>query len=408
MEMKETETQPTSTSQEQPAVYQNAEVVTAQTPAGETGSMNVVGDSQGQVANDMAPAQSASAMPAAAAPVTAVVKKPTMTFAQFREKFLNQKIFNLVLFVLGIALVILSIFEFGHLALAFSDIYSEMIDAITGLNYWSFFQIIITLLALGTYATQIIYAIIALIKKGHKVRFDHVATPLAIAVLWKFFAKYNPNCFFCRTLNLGVFYEVILWTTLVYIIIRLFKPDWNKRLGGVVCSVIGVLLAIGIYMLTEDASFINMDFLNLSNDMEWKALLNEIADLPQGVLISLFMYFITGIFGALLPFLALSTIAYYLDVFAGDETRQYYSLRYAQRTSILMVVMQSISIALAVTCYFLCKSSDIVTCALDYKLLALTLILPIAMIVISWLPWKIHMMIYTRNCKKHDQLRGAK
>lgn len=67
MEMKETETQPTSTSQEQPAVYQNAEVVTAQTPAGETGSMNVVGDSQGQVANDMAPAQSASAMPAAAA-----------------------------------------------------------------------------------------------------------------------------------------------------------------------------------------------------------------------------------------------------------------------------------------------------------------------------------------------------
>ena len=84
MEMKET--QPTSAAQEQPAVYQNAEVVTAQTPTGETGSTNVIGDAQGKVANDMAPAQSASAMPTAAAPVTAVTKKPTMTFAQFREK----------------------------------------------------------------------------------------------------------------------------------------------------------------------------------------------------------------------------------------------------------------------------------------------------------------------------------
>lgn len=416
MEMKETETQPTSTSET--AIFQNAEAVTAQTPVGQTAplnadggaqgeTINIIGGSQDKATNDVAIAQAADALPASAAPVISV-KKPTMTFAQFRAKFLNQKIFNLVLFVLGIALVVLSMFEFGHLAISFYHIYGEMIDVIVGLKYWAFFQILMTLLALGTYATQIIYSIIALVKKGHKVRIDHVATPLAITVLWRFFEKYNPESFFCRTLNLGVFYEMILWVTIVYIVIRLFKPDWHKRLGAVVCSVVGVCLAIGIYMLTENTFFINMDFLTLSNEMEWKPLLDAISELKDLELLSLLFYFITGIFNALLPFMALSTVAYYLDVFAGDETRQYYSLRYSQRTAILMVVMESINIAISLACYFLCKSSNVVTCALDYKLLVLTLLLPIALIVISWLPWKIHMMVYARNCKKHDQLRGTK
>lgn len=408
MEMKETEAQNASIPQEEPAVSQDNEaVVTAQTPAEDAATVNVADGEAETIANEMAPAEAAAAMPAATAPVT-TVKKPSMTFAQFRSKYLNQKVINLVLKLLGLVMLVLSVLEFAHLALLFTNIYGIMIDAVIGLHFKDYFQIIITLIAFIAYFMQILVSIIAFIKKGHKVRLDHIATPLAIAVLWRFFAKYGvADAFFCYTLQLGTCYKVLLWVLLVYIIIRMLKSDWDKRLGAVVCGMVGIALIIGQYLLLEGNAAFNMIFQEIESiglvEYARAAFESEGAEL-----LILILYMLSSVFSILLPFMALSMIGYYVDVLAGDEAYQYYSLSYARRTSVVMIVMQSINIAFNLTCYFVYKSQEGIICTIDYKIMVLSLLLPIALVVINGLPWRIHTTIYVRNCKRHDQVRGVK
>lgn len=413
MEMKETEVQNASTPQNESAVSQSEAIFTVETPVEEktaenvAETVNVIDGSAPPIENEMAPAVAVDTMPTSAAPVIAE-KKSSMTFAQFRAKYLNQKVFDLILRAIGLAMLVLSVLEFGHLALLFTGIYGEMMESIIGLKYGHYFQIIITLVALGAYLLQIISAIVALLKKGHKVRLDHIATPLGISVLWRFFAKFNEESYFCRTLQLGACYEVLLWVLLVYIVIRMLKSDWNKRLGAVVCGMVGIALIIGLYLLMEDGVFFSVAFKNIGSGMGWSELGSVALDLEGFEQLVLVLYILSGIFSALLPFMALSMIGYYVDVLAGDESYQYYSLSYAYKTSVVMIVMESINIAFDLTCYFLSKSKGGIVCTIDYKMMILSLLLPIALVIINGLPWKIHSKIYARNCKKHDQLRGAK
>lgn len=364
-----------------------------------------------------------------------VSAKEIVRFA--KNNIFTSKVCTIILLCLGIAITTLCVYQIILWGISIKDSYSDYLAAIETLDFINIVVMAFILLFMIVLLVNIIKCIISLIKKGHEMRFEMVATIVSFYVFFKFVEE---KLFVGMPLLISDFsffpiLKMLLILAGIYSVIRLFAKDFGSRIWSIIFSCVAIALAIVMFSV-EVGNFatytidipdgkpfsVQLSDLNIYNYIQsiidagsfddgvtnqelW--LLACSINFDEMAIFVVLLQFVPIMVANVLPYAAISLLAYLLYGLVGRNYTQYYNLQTCKKVSAVMLVVSIFSLAATIGLSVACLLTDTyLSIKIDYTNAIITLLLCIALIVITSLPWKIYKTTYRRRYAKYQKREG--
>jgi len=346
---------------------------------------------------------------------------------------------KITLLVLEALMLLLCGIQFVKWCLSIKDTYMNYWEAIRTLDIVNIVTMVLMLVFAITLFAKVIEGIVGMIKKGREVSFASVATLFSFAI----FSMFMTHLFEGKELLISSFayapmLKALVWIVGIYTVVRLLLKDFGARVWSVFFSIGGIILAI--VMFTQNAGdFASITFGNSGESVsyslsELNALellkvvffeggltdaneaelllfagfaLSDLGIGEMGYMLCLLMQVVAMLVADLLPYAALSLMGYFLYGLTCRNYVQYYQLRAAQKVATTMLVISVMSLASTIALSVLAGRIEGLTITIDYVSAALTLVLGVAMIVVTALPWKFYNITYNRHFAEYKKNGGG-
>ena len=322
--------------------------------------------------------------------------------------------------------------------LSIKDTYMNYWDAIRTIDIVNIVTMVLMLIFAITLFAKVIEGIVGMIKKGREVSFASVATLFAFAI----FSMFMTQLFDGKELLISSFayapmLKALAWIVGIYTVIRLLFKDFGARVWSVFFSIGGIILAIVMFMQNVgDFALITFETLGESVSFSFSELnvieffkilffdgsltdangaellliaefaLSDLGIGEMGLLLCTLMQIIAMVVADLLPYAALSLMGYFLYGLTCRNYVQYYQLRAAQKVATTMLVISVMSMASTIALSVLASRAGGLTITVDYVRATLTIVLDVAMIVVTALPWKFYNITYNRHFAEYKKNGG--
>ncbi len=342
------------------------------------------------------------------------------------------------LLVLEALMLLLCGIQLVKWCLSIKDTYMNYWDAIRTFDIVNIVTMVLMLIFAITLFAKVIEGIVGMIKKGREASFASVATLFAFAI----FSMFMTHLFDGKELLISSFayapmLKALAWIVGIYTVIRLLFKDFGARVWSVFFSIGGIILAIVMFMQNVgDFALITFETLGESVSFSFSELnvieffkilffdgsltdangaellliaefaLSDLGIGEMGLLLCTLMQIIAMVVADLLPYAALSLMGYFLYGLTCRNYVQYYQLRAAQKVATTMLVISVMSMASTIALSVLASRAGGLTITVDYVRATLTIVLDVAMIVVTALPWKFYNITYNRHFAEYKKNGG--
>lgn len=370
-------------------------------------------------------------------PKKKITVKDVFVFAQ--TYIFVPKVCSFILITLGIVLTLLCGFQMVEWGFSVKETYLEYWKAIKTLDYINIAVMVFMLLFVIVLAVSIVRSVISLIKKGHEANFEMISTMFAFYLFSLFVTKlFAGKVLLISNFKFSSVLESMTGLLIGYTLVRLFVRDFASRIVPFIFSCGAIVLAV--MMFTQNigqfaeyticgslefglsdlnlykyicSSFGITKNVNLLGELEtmfleYGANIDIKVVVIEEKMLIVFLQLIPIVVASILPYAALSLLGYLVYGLVGKNYMQYYSLQSCKKVSVTMLVASLFSIAATVGLMFLCKftKSDLEV-SIDYTNAITTVVLCIAMIVVTSLPWKMYSVVYKHRYSVHQKKEGG-
>ena len=319
------------------------------------------------------------------------------------------------------------------------DTYSRYIGAFSAHDYINIFIMAFMALFVLILFINTIKSIVSLIKKEHEPCFEMVSTMFSFYLFATFVTElFGESGLLISNFKFAPTLGIMIGLVLIYAVIKLFVEDFASRIyplsficGAIVLSIVMFSQNVGDFAFYSiaGAPIFRLSDLNafqylrsvaeiFSSDLAFPTL--ESAFLISGATIDfgnsdfdrasilIFLQFVPIVVSTLLSYVSISLFGYLMVGLVRKNYMQYHILQSCKKISISMLVVSIFSIAATVGLYFVCKATNsLLAVQFNYTNMVLTILLCVAMIVVTALPWTIYNRSYKRRYAAYKQSKGG-
>lgn len=346
-----------------------------------------------------------------------VAREKTINF--ITSNILTQKMLNIVLLVLSIAIVVFGVLEVGFMSYGVATNIDVILEIFKTKDVLAIIELIFILSIVIIVFIQTIMSLVSIISKKKRFNLTILSTLIGFYVAVMFFkneisvAVFDALGFSFRFLN------VIAIISLVYAFMDLLNGNFKDRIFTIVCaglcSVVVILLfstgAINFISYNVDQGIISLKDVNIieyiTGISEYfttgeitmvsettrtfiLAFAENIFESPALVMqmLSLVLNFIILLSVKIFPYMALSILGYVVIVISSAKGRQIYTLKYAKKIAVSLLVFAILTAVCAVALHFIKILEGGIT--FDVINVVYSILGPIVVMILAWLPmWRV-------------------